>query len=150
MRAFEILKDDHAKVKKIFETLEPTTTQALKTRAELFNKLKQELEAHTTMEEKYFYPLLEDEDETEEIAEHAVDEHQEVKDLLKEIASLKVDSDEWLPKVLELKESVEHHVREEESEMFKKAKEVLTSEQLEEVAVNFETQKKKVAAAARK
>src|SRR3977135_677240 len=67
MNVFELLKEDHKKVSQIFEKLEPTTEQAVKTRDELFAKLKNELEIHTRIEETIFYPVLKEAAETRAI-----------------------------------------------------------------------------------
>ena len=58
MNAFQLLKEDHKKVSGIFQQLEPTTERALKTREELFTKLKQELDIHAQIEETIFYPAI--------------------------------------------------------------------------------------------
>src|ERR1044072_1843100 len=84
MNVFELLKEDHKKVSQIFEKLEPTTEQAVKTRSELFAKLKNELEIHTRIEEEIFYPVLKEAAETRAITLEAYEEHEVVKELLKE------------------------------------------------------------------
>jgi iron-sulfur cluster repair protein YtfE (RIC family) len=150
MNVFELLKEDHKKVSQIFEKLEHTTEQAVKTRDELFGKLKNELEIHTRIEETIFYPVLKEAAETRAIALEAYEEHKVVKELLEEMTSTPVSSEQWTAKFTVLKESVEHHVEEEESDMFKGAREVLTKEQAEELGARMEAEKKQLAAAAKK
>jgi len=149
MNAFDLLKEDHKKVAGIFEKLEPTTERALKTREELFSKLNSELEVHTAVEEQIFYPVLKEAAETREITFEAFEEHRVVKELLKELASTPKDTEEWTAKLTVLKENVEHHVEEEEGEMFKKARKVLTDEEAEELGSRMEAAKKKLSATAR-
>jgi len=72
-----------------------------------------------------------------------------VKELLKELASTPKDTEEWTAKLTVLKENVEHHVEEEEGEMFKKARKVLTDEEAEELGSRMEAAKKKLSATAR-
>ena len=149
MNAFELLKEGHKKVSQIFEKLEPTTEQAVKTRDELFAKLKNELEIHTRIEETIFYPVLKAAAETRAITLEAYEEHKVVKELLEEMTALPQSSEQWTAKLTVLKESVEHHVEEEEGEMFKSAREVLTKEQAEELGARLEAEKAQLAAAAR-
>jgi iron-sulfur cluster repair protein YtfE (RIC family) len=133
MNAFEVLKEDHRKVEQIFEQLEPTTERGVKTREELFAKLKHELDVHARIEEEIFYPVLRDAEPTHEITLEAYEEHSVVKLLLEELASEPKDTEEWKAKLTVLKENVEHHVEEEEGEMFPKARKVLSKEEIEEL-----------------
>jgi hypothetical protein len=149
MNIFELLKQDHEKVAGLFEQLEPTTERAEKTRQELFARLKSELDLHAYLEETILYPVLKQEEETREIALEGVEEHRVVKRLLAELDSMPVTSEQWTAKLTVLKENVEHHVEEEEGEMFKKARAALSSEQIEELTTRLETEKKQQKAAAR-
>ena len=141
MDAITLLKTDHEKVAGIFEKLEETTERAERTREELFTKLKQELDLHAHIEEKIFYPALKQAEETREITLEAFQEHHVVKTLLRELDAMGVTSETWTAKLSVLKESVEHHVEEEEGEMFKKARTVLSTEQLEELGTLIEQEK---------
>ncbi|MFN2455330.1 MAG: hemerythrin domain-containing protein [Pyrinomonadaceae bacterium] len=143
MNAFELLKEDHKKVTAIFEKLEPTTERALKTRHELFAQLKEELEIHAHIEETIFYPVLKREAETRAITLEGVEEHHVVKILLKELSELSVETEQWTAKLKVLQENVEHHVEEEEEEMFKSAREVLSKEQANELGAQMEAEKKR-------
>jgi len=142
MDAFELLKKDHEKVSGIFEKLETTTERGVKTREELFTQLKQELDIHAQIEEQIFYPVLEEADETHEITLEAFEEHAVVKQLLSELEQLSKDDETWGAKLKVLKENVEHHVEEEEGEMFTGAREVLSSEQIEALGSRMEAAKK--------
>ncbi|HEV2880331.1 MAG TPA: hemerythrin domain-containing protein [Pyrinomonadaceae bacterium] len=142
MDAITLLKTDHEKVSGIFEKLEETTERAEKTREELFMKLKQELELHAHIEETIFYPVLKKAEETREITMEGIQEHHVVKVLLRELDAMEVGSETWTAKLKVLKESVEHHVEEEEGEMFKSAREVLSSEQLDELGALMEQEKR--------
>jgi Hemerythrin HHE cation binding domain len=148
MDAITLLKADHEKVASIFEELEPTTERAVKTREELFTKLKQELDVHAHIEETIFYPVLKQEAETRDITMEGLEEHHVIKLLLKELAGMGVDSEQWTAKLKVLKENVEHHVEEEEDDMFKGAREVLSKEQLESLGTRMEAEKQAQKAAA--
>src|SRR2546423_129626 len=148
MDAITLLKTDHEKVAGIFEQLEPTTERAVKTRAELFTKLQQELDMHAHIEETIFYPVLKQEAETREVTLEGIEEHHVIKTLLKELAAMQVDSEQWTAKLKVLQENVEHHVEEEEGEMFKGARAVLSKEQLDELGARLEAVKKQEKTAA--
>ena len=142
MDAFELLKKDHEKVSGIFEKLDTTTERGVKTREELFTQLKNELDVHAQIEEQIFYPALEEADETHEITLEAFEEHAIVKQLLAELEELSKDDETWGAKLKVLKENVEHHVEEEEGEMFTGARKVLSSEQIEALGARMEAAKK--------
>jgi len=149
MNAYDLLKEDHKKVSAIFEKLDSTTERALKTREELFTKLNSELEVHAAIEEQIFYPALKQAAETREIVLEAFEEHNVVKGLLGELSSTPKDSEKWTAKLTVLKENIEHHVEEEEGEMFKKARKVLTDQQAEQLGERMDAAKKKLSATAR-
>lgn len=141
MDAITLLKNDHEKVSAIFEKLEPTTERALKTREELFAKLKAELDVHAHIEETIFYPAIKDAAETRAITLEGYEEHHVVKILLSELASMPVDTEQWTAKLKVLKENVEHHVEEEEDEMFKSVRKILTKEEINNLGARMEAEK---------
>ena len=144
MNAIQLLKADHEKVSGIFEQLEPTTERAQKTREELFGKLKQELDIHAKIEESIFYPAIKQAAETRDIVLEGFEEHHVIKMLLNELDSMPVDTEQWTAKLKVLKENVEHHVEEEEGEMFPKAKDVLEEEQIDQLGTQMEEMKKEL------
>jgi hypothetical protein len=143
MNAFELLKKDHEKVSGILEKLDATTERGVKTRDELFTQLKTELDIHAQIEEQILYPVLKELKETHEITLEAFEEHAVVKQLLAELERLPKDDETWGAKLTVLKENVEHHVEEEEDEMFKDARKVLGREQLEELGARLQEAKER-------
>jgi hemerythrin superfamily protein len=141
MDAFELLKNDHAKVSTLFDRIEPATDAT--TRQQLFAQLKQELDLHAHIEETVLYPVLKGMAATRDITEEGYEEHQEVKDLLAELEETPADSEEWSDMIMELRENVEHHVEEEEGEMFTKAREVLSEQQLNDIGARLSAEKQK-------
>jgi hypothetical protein len=131
MNAFTLLKADHEKVAGILEKIDETTERATKGREELFAQLKNELDIHTRIEEEILYPVLEEFEETRDISLEAYEEHALVKQLLGELAAAPKDDEQWTAKFTVLKENIEHHVEEEEGEMFKKARKVLSEDEIE-------------------
>jgi hypothetical protein len=151
MEVFELLKADHEKASGIMEKIDQTTERGIKTREELFTQLKSELDLHAELEEQYFYPALEEADETRDITLEAYEEHKLVKQLLAELEAEPKDDEQWTAKFTVLKENVEHHVEEEEGELFKKARRVLGKERSEEIGSQIEQAKQQgKAASARK
>ena len=141
MNAFQLLKEDHKKVSGIFQELEPTTERAEKTREGLFGKLKQELDIHARIEESIFYPAIKQAAETRQIVLEGFEEHHVIKLLLKELESMPVDTEQWAAKLKVLQENVEHHVEEEEGEMFQKARDVLEEERINQLGAQMEEMK---------
>jgi hemerythrin-like domain-containing protein len=130
MDAFQLLKEDHRKVEQLFSELESATGKA---KLDVFKQIKTELELHTHIEEKIFYPALEEPEETHDLALEAYEEHAVVKTLLKELGRARTANDEWEAQAKVLQENVEHHVEEEENELFKKADSALSEEELEDL-----------------
>ena len=138
MDAFELLKADHKKVSGLFDELEAATGKAKLT---VFAQIKTELELHTHIEEKIFYPALEKPEETHDLTLEAYEEHKMVKTLLAELSGTRTADDEWQAKAKVLRENVEHHVDEEENELFDKADEALSDEQIEALGQRMEAEK---------
>lgn len=147
MNAFTLLKEDHKKVAGILEKIDATTERGVKTREELFTQLKNELDIHAEIEETIFYPALEKHEETRDITLEGIEEHRIVKELLAELDAMSKDDEVWTAKMTVLKENVEHHVEEEEGEMFPKARKALTEEEIETLGTRMEAAKKKQRAA---
>jgi hemerythrin superfamily protein len=141
MNAFTLLKQDHETVAGLLEKIDKTTERGLKTREDLFSRLKTELDIHAKIEEEIFYPALEGEEETRDITLEAFEEHRLVKQLLAELESMPKDDEQWTAKFTVLKENVEHHVEEEEGEMFPKARKVLSKEEQETLGARLEEAK---------
>lgn len=143
MNVFTLLKTDHKKVAGILEKIDATTERGVKTREDLFTQLKSELDVHTHIEETIFYPELEKADETHDITLEAFEEHRLVKQLLGELEQMDKGDEQWTARFTVLKENIEHHVEEEETDMFPKAKKVLGDEKAEELGTRMEAAKNK-------
>lgn len=138
MNPFQLLKNDHKIVSGLFDQIESASGNSKK---QLFTRLKSELDVHAHIEEKIFYPALENKKESREITLEAYEEHKVVKDLLSELASAQNANDEWDAKLKVLRENVDHHVEEEEGELFDKASDVLNDEQLDQLGDQMEAEK---------
>ncbi len=131
MNAITLLKEDHERIKKMLADGEQTTERAEKTRAELFERLKDFLEVHERIEEEVLYPALKKQPKSEDIAYEGFEEHHVVDSILEELEATPVDSPEWTAKFKVAKENLEHHIEEEEGEMFKTTRQLFSDDELE-------------------
>ena len=140
MDAFNLLKADHRKVEELFSQLESASGQA---KMRVFEQIKTELELHTHIEETIFYPALEKPKQTHDLTLEAYEEHDVVKKLLQELSRARTPNEEWEAKAKVLQENVEHHVEEEENELFEKAEAALSEEQIEALGEQMEAEKER-------
>ena len=141
-KLFKLLKDDHARVLDLFEQVEENGSDAAQAR-ELFDRIQKELQIHMSGEEKYFYPALEQDEEARDQVLEGYEEHNVVKTLLKQFGRQSAGDERWMAKVKVLKEIVAHHVKEEEREMFKTARNTLDPGQSEDILRRLEQAKEK-------
>ena len=144
MNGMTLLKEDHQKVKKMLAELESTTERGVKTREELFTRLKQELVVHEAIEEEIFYPALKEHPKTKEIALEGYEEHHVVDTVMAEIESVAYDDEKWGAKFTVMKENLEHHIEEEEGEMFKRAKQVFDEDELNQLGESMKARKEEL------
>jgi len=131
MDAVSLLKADHEKVKKLLSELDATTERGVKTRSELFATIKGEMMVHETIEEEIFYPELKAHPKAKDIVLEGYEEHHVVDLLMGELEQLDVSDESWGAKASVMKENIEHHIEEEEGEMFKTARQVFDKDELE-------------------
>jgi len=140
MDAFNLLKADHRKVEELFEELESASGQA---KMRVFQQIKTELELHTHIEETIFYPALEKPKQTHDLTLEAYEEHNVVKKLLQELGRARTANEEWEAKAKVLQENVEHHVEEQENELFPKASSALGADEIETLGEQMEAEKER-------
>ena len=146
MDALELLKQDHEKVKELFEEVEGTEEPEQK--KEIFKQIKKELETHARIEEGVFYPAMEKFEELKDMVRESYAEHKQIKMLLREIEE-SGDNEEFEAKLQDLQENVEHHAEEEEEgKMFPQVRELIDEAELEELGQELETAKGKRSKAA--
>lgn len=127
MSAIDMLESQHREVEDLFEELESATGSE---KIEIFEELADRLAVHAALEEQHFYPAAKDE-KTEDLLRESVEEHLAVKRLIADLLELKQADETFDAKVTVLKEQVEHHVEEEEGELFPKVKKLLDAETLD-------------------
>jgi iron-sulfur cluster repair protein YtfE (RIC family) len=140
MNVIELLKEDHRRVEKLFQKVEATEESE---HMKLFEQIKEELEIHAHVEEVVFYPKLKEEGDKElqDITLEGIEEHHQAKIFLREISNLADESEKFEPKLKVLMEDIEHHVQEEEGEMFPMVEEQFDKATLEELGKQVEEEK---------
>ena len=149
MEATTLLIKDHEAVKKLFEQFEAAGDAAYKLKQAIFETIKSELLIHMDIEESIFYPAVKaqpSEELKDEIRE-ADEEHHVAKLLMAEISKMKPEDEQYDAKVTVLRENIEHHVEEEEGELFPNTKKKISKELLEQLGEEMEERKEELKAA---
>jgi hemerythrin-like domain-containing protein len=141
MDALKMLEQDHRKVKEILTKLDDSSEGAKKTREKLFEQLRMEIKVHETIEEEILYPTFQKQAKLKEIVLEGYEEHGVADILLGDMEELPVDDEVWSAKLSVMKENIEHHIEEEEGEMFKKARQIFDKAELEELGQRMEQRK---------
>jgi iron-sulfur cluster repair protein YtfE (RIC family) len=141
--AVELLEKDHRTVEDLFEKVKANEDG---NNAATFKKIKQELDVHAHIEETIFYPHLLDhgDKELKKIVREGIEEHLQVKDLLVELSTLSGTSPTFKAKLSVLMENVEHHVKEEEDDMFPMVRDQIDAEMLQRIGSLMYGEKVKV------
>jgi hemerythrin superfamily protein len=143
MNAVKMLKQQHREVEKLFKEFEKAKSAGPKRKA--FEQIADALAIHATIEERHFYPGVKQK-QTEEILFESVEEHLEVKRAIADLMELETIDETFEAKVKVLQEDVEHHVEEEEQELFPKVEKLMDAETLEALGAQMEeTQEELVA-----
>jgi len=143
--ATALLMKDHKTVKALLKKLESTESAA--PRENLLKQIEQELKIHTQIEEEIFYPAFKNavkSAEQKKLYYESLEEHHVVDLVLPEIKSENAGSEEFAAKAKVLKDLVEHHAEEEETEMFPKARRAMGSQQLKELGTQMQQRKQQL------
>lgn len=142
MNAIELLKEDHDRVDKLFQQVKANEDGDNR---DVFEQIKAELEVHTHIEETIFYPYLQEngDEELQKITLEGIEEHRQAKMFLRELDGLVADSEKFAPKLKVLMEDIEHHVQEEEGQMFKMVESQFDEATLDELGASLKQEKSK-------
>jgi hemerythrin-like domain-containing protein len=132
---FRRLKDEHEEVASLMKRVVATDDATEK--REWFDKVRTALLSHSKAEEKEFYPLLLAHASTRELIEHSIDEHEQVAQLIEELDIRDVAEPDWDESFDELMQSVDDHVEDEENDLFPRAKQVLSNEDVDAIEERF-------------
>ncbi|WP_136515165.1 hemerythrin domain-containing protein [Geomonas edaphica] len=142
MTIFDVLKQDHEKARYLFDKAQKAGKKEIASLQKLFAQIEEELELHMEGEERFFYSALEQDEEMRDHVLQSYEEHQVAKTMLGTFKSLAVDDERWVAKLKVLGEIVEHHMQEEEREIFKMARKALGKEQQHDIAMSFQKSKR--------
>ena len=131
MDAIKMLKKQHREVEALFKELEKAKSAG--PRRKTFEKIADALAIHATIEEKHFYPAAKKK-QTEDMLLESVEEHLQVKRVIADLLKLDANDPTFMAKATVLKEDIQHHVEEEEDELFPKVQKLLDDDELEAVA----------------
>ncbi len=137
MSILDDIKRDHEEVNGLFEEMIDSSPQATGRREEMAAKLTGMLTAHMQGEEEVFYPRLLELDDMHESALEALEEHQLAKMGLRELGQTPAGDERWKAKVVVLSEAIDHHIEEEEDELFDAAEDAFSDERLDEMGEEF-------------
>ncbi|MBV7575163.1 hemerythrin domain-containing protein [Pseudomonas sp. PDM32] len=144
MNAIDLLKADHQTVKAILAQLSESTDKAIKKRTDLLDKLEMEISIHTKLEEEILYPAFKEAGTKEQDVMYfeAKEEHRTVDSLvLPDLKQTDPGTPEFAGRVKVVKELLEHHIEEEETEMFPQAKKLLGKSRLDDLGEQMEAMK---------
>jgi len=136
MDIFEAIRADHGRCRGLMEQMESASPRG-KTRERLSAKLTDELTRHAEAEEAVFFPTVLDEKDTRDLALEAIEEHRVLVTILQDLEETACDDERWLAKLTVLRELFEHHVEEEEEEIFDEAQDLLTDDQADDMGKEF-------------
>jgi len=141
MKATDLLKKQHRQVEKLFKQCEKT--EDARQRRQFMEQIASALKLHTKLEEEVFYPAVREigSSKAEEMIDEAFEEHHVVDLVLAELPKVDPEDERFQAKMTVLSELVEHHVEEEESEIFKAARKTFDKKQLDQMGEQFEAAK---------
>lgn len=142
MDVLDLIKAEHRQVETLFSEIESTDNphQLYK----CFNQLYNALNVHAEVEEQIFYPAVRHCQNSSELVDAAQEEHQQAKQVLEDLASLSPTSVEFKQKIVELKQAIQHHVWEEENEVFSRIREGMSQDDREQLGSEFNRVKSKM------
>jgi iron-sulfur cluster repair protein YtfE (RIC family) len=140
MDATKLLKEDHDKVRELFKEYEAADARAFEAKKRLCEKMTRELEIHSEIEERIFYPAVASirVKEAKELVHEAIDEHQGIKRLLQDLSGMEPQDETFDDRMEALRDEVEHHAHEEETRMFADARKGMAKRRLDELGDELE------------
>ena len=139
MDIYDRLHDDHVETQFLLKEIEKTTTRSCEKRRELFQQLKFILVSHRKVEEAVFYTGLRKAKDAKIMLVEALNEHHLSSLVLEDLDRISIEKRMWMGKFMVLKEIIEHHIKEEEKELFVRSKKLFDSEQMSSLILDFES-----------
>lgn len=133
MDAISLLIDDHREIQAVLKQIRETDERETRERSDLFEKARRLLTVHEVIEEEIFYPTLEQHPKAKDMVLEGFEEHDVVNHIMGELEGMPYDDEHWGPTAKVMTENVEHHIGDEEHEMFPKARQVFDERELQEL-----------------
>ncbi len=146
--AIVLLERDHRDLEELLDRAEKTDARSLKQRTALLGAIITALDIHEAIEEQLLYPALKAHAEARDIVLEGYQEHHVADVIVGELQGMRKDDERWGAKLKVLKESIEHHIGEEEGEMFRTARAVMTRAELQRLGARMAAMKAKAARSA--
>lgn len=137
MLIYDALKKDHRDLQDLLKLMETTLEDTAALRMELLTRLRALLIPHIQAEESVLYETLKEINETEDLALEACEEHHAIELLLRELEAIEPSDGRWRAKLATLKENLDHHITQEQTEMFENARQVLAPDEARMMAEAF-------------
>jgi hemerythrin-like domain-containing protein len=138
MDILRLIEDEHDEAKSVFRRLSKAEGRQA---AELWSELKQKLILHEELEERLFYPQLKQAPQAYDLVLEGYQEHHVMDVLIEEISLLKPGDEAWQPKIKVLQENTEHHIEEEESELFPKVRKIWDTDERKRLGEQWQAEK---------
>ncbi len=138
---FDKLKQDHDRHREMLDKIADTEGDSTE-RQESFDAFAKEVTAHANAEEQSLYAEMLERPDLQDKGRHSVSEHKEIDDFIEELEDTDMSSSGWLVTFKKLKHRYEHHIEEEENEIFKAAAKDLSKEKANSLGERFDTRKK--------
>ncbi len=139
---YSAIKADHDEHRRLLETLADTSGNS-DARRKAWHSFYHDVKSHAAAEEETFYSKLISKTWGQDAARHSVHEHQQLDDLMEELNEMDMSSPGWLTKFKTLKHDYEHHMEEEEDEVFTRAREVISEDEIDGYGQRFQDRKTK-------
>ena len=145
MNGLDLLKEDHRRVEKLLEQIGGTSEADVTKRQDLYRQLADDMQAHEIIEEEILYPALKDHPKAREVVLEGYEEHHVVDSIMSELDDVPFDDETWAAKFSVMKENIEHHIEEEEEDMFETAEEIFDDAELGRLGEQMAERKKQLA-----
>jgi hemerythrin superfamily protein len=141
---YDAIKADHDHHRRLLDTISDTTW-ASETRQKAWSEFYHHVKSHAAAEEETFYSKLISKTWGQDAARHSVHEHQQLDDLMEELNKMDMGHGSWMTKFKTLRHDYEHHIEEEEDDVFTRAREVIPESEIAGYGKRFEARKKEEA-----
>jgi hypothetical protein len=136
---FDLLTKEHDNTKELFKE----TKSKRADNGDVFSRIRTELTIHMDGDERLLYRLLKEKEPTRDKTLEGWEEHTYIKIVLNDLAGMPREDERWRAKLTVLREMVEHHIEDEEENLFEKAKKVISKEQADEIGTDYSREKRK-------